>query len=400
MIDEFVYVDGKKYRRGYTTGSCACGATKASLKVLLEKSPIDRVRIGTPKGIDLDLAVDNISLGKTWAQCSVKKDGGDDIDATHGMDIFSRVELVGPDSLPYFRSDLDSDYLVITSGQGIGRVSKKGLDVAIGRPAINRVPLEMIAKEVQELIDELGLDIYDYLGGRKILVTIFAPEGQAIAKKTFNSNLGILGGISIIGTSGIVEPMSDEGRKKALSAELAIKKVEGRDAIVLVPGNIGRNIMVESYGVDPDEIVKMSNFIGYMLMECKRLGFAKIRIGGHIGKLIKLSAGITNTHSRVADARREIMVSNLALLGAPLDLLKEVDACLSTEAMVDVIGSRGYNTVFQVLADKTLARARQYMRLGQDDTVDMEVYLFSMDGGLLARSGSKDSVVVDAYPIR
>ena len=386
MIDEFVYVDGKKYRRGYTSGSCACGATKAALIMHLEKRNINEVRIGTPKGVDLDLKIDNISRGKDWVQCSVKKDGGDDIDATHGMDIFARLELVQADQVPDFRSDLDSDYLFITSGQGIGRVTKKGLDIRPGRPAINRVPLNMILKVVQEILDEAGLDIYDYLGGRKILVTIFAPQGQEIAKRTFNSNLGIEGGISIIGTTGIVDPMSDEGWKKALSAELAIKRAEGREAIILVPGNIGRDIMAKSYGADLDGIVKMSNFIGYMLMETKRLGFKRVIIGGHIGKLIKLSGGITNSHSRVADARSEIMVANLALLGAPLELLKEVDACLSTDAMVDIIRKAGYSQVFKVLADKAASKAKVYMRLGQEDHMDIEVYLFSMDGSLLAKS--------------
>ena len=386
MIDEFVYVDGKKYRRGYTSGSCACGATKAALIMLLEKRNINEVRIGTPKGVDLDLKIENISRGKDWVQCSVKKDGGDDIDATHGMDIFARLELVQADQVPDFRSDLDSDYLFITSGQGIGRVTKKGLDIRPGRPAINRVPLKMILKEVQETLDEAGLDIYDYLGGRKILVTIFAPQGQEIAKRTFNSNLGIEEGISIIGTTGIVDPMSDEGWKKALSAELAIKRAEGREAIILVPGNIGRDIMAKSYGADLDGIVKMSNFIGYMLMETKRLGFKRVIVGGHIGKLIKLSGGITNSHSRVADARREIMVANLALLGAPLELLKEIDACLSTDAMVDIIRKAGYSQVFKVLADKAASKAKVYMRLGQEDHMDIEVYLFSMDGSLLAKS--------------
>ncbi|MGP1541174.1 cobalt-precorrin-5B (C(1))-methyltransferase CbiD [Peptostreptococcus stomatis] len=385
-MDEFVYVDGKKYRRGYTSGSCACGATKAALIMHLEKRNINEVRIGTPKGVDLDLKIDNISRGKDWVQCSVKKDGGDDIDTTHGMDIFARLELVQADQVPDFRSDLDSDYLFITSGQGIGRVTKKGLDIRPGRPAINRVPLNMILKVVQETLDEAGLDIYDYLGGRKILVTIFAPQGQEIAKRTFNSNLGIEGGISIIGTTGIVEPMSDEGWKKALSAELSIKRAQGRETIILVPGNIGRDIMAKSYGADLDGIVKMSNFIGYMLMETKRLGFKRVIVGGHIGKLIKLSGGITNSHSRVADARREIMVANLALLGAPLELLKEVDACLSTDAMVDIIRDAGYSKVFKVLADKAASKAKVYMRLGQEDHMDIEVYLFSMDGSLLAKS--------------
>ena len=386
MIDEFVYVDGKKYRRGYTSGSCACGATKAALIMHLEKRNINEVRIGTPKGVDLDLKIDNISRGKDWVQCSVKKDGGDDIDATHGMDIFARLELVQADQVPDFRSDLDSDYLFITSGQGIGRVTKKGLDIRPGRPAINRVPLNMILKVVQEILDEAGLDIYDYLGGRKILVTIFAPQGQEIAKRTFNRNLGIEGGISIIGTTGIVDPMSDEGWKKALSAELAIKRAEGRETIIFVPGNFGWDSMANSYGGELDGIVIMSNFIGYMLMETKRLGFKRVIVGGHIGKLIKLSGGITNSHSRVADARREIMVANLALLGAPLELLKEIDACLSTDAMVDIIRKAGYSQVFKVLADKAASKAKVYMRLGQEDHMDIEVYLFSMDGSLLAKS--------------
>lgn len=391
-MEEYVYVDGKKYKRGYTTGSCATAATKAALTMFLRKKTIDKIEIGTPKGIDLTIDIDNAEIGESYALCSVKKDGGDDIDVTHKMDIFSKVEIISKESVPQFCAAKKLEYLEITSGKGIGKVTKKGLTTEVGRPAINPVPLKMICEEVEKVVGELEIDIYEYLNGKVLLVTIYAPEGEKIAKNTFNPNLGIVGGISIIGTSGIVEPMSDEGWKKSLSAELAIKKAEGLSEIILVPGNIGYDKMVNQFGCNPDSIVKMSNFIGYMLMECKRMEFSKLTIAGHIGKLIKLSAGIMNTHSRVADARNDIMVSNLALIGCERNILEEVYGCLTTDAMIPIIKEHNMEKVFGILAEKAAKRAWKYLRDGKEK-IEIEVYMFSMDGEVLGhgKAGLKAS---------
>ncbi len=384
-MQEYVYVDGKRYKRGYTTGTCAAAATKAALAILLGKNKLDSIEIDTPKGINLNIGVENIEIGKNYVLCSVKKDGGDDIDVTHQMDIFSKVEIISKENIPKFCAAKKLEYLEVTAGKGVGKVTKKGLSIEVGRPAINPTPLSMIAKEVEKIIETIGVDIEDILGDKKILVTIFAPDGERIAKNTFNPNLGIEGGISIIGTSGIVEPMSDEGWKKALSAELSIKSEEGIKEIVLVPGNIGYEIMVKDFHIEEKNIVKMSNFIGYMLMECKRLGFKKITIAGHIGKLIKLSAGISNTHSRVADARTEIMIANLALMGCEKNILEKIDKCLTTDAMIDIVREYRLDSVFDIICQKAADRAWKYLREGKEE-IEVEVYMFSMDRELLGRA--------------
>lgn len=384
-MEEYVYVDGKKYKRGYTTGSCATAASKAALISFFKKERVKEVQIATPKGIDLIIPVEKCQLEDRCVISSVKKDAGDDIDVTHGMEIFAKLEIISEDEKPPITCKSPLNYLEITSGIGIGRVSKKGLSIEAGRPAINPTPLKMIAFEIEKTLEELDIDIEKYLGQKKILLTIFAPQGEKIAQNTFNPNLGIEGGISIIGTSGIVEPMSEEGWKKALSLELSMKREEGRKEIILVPGNIGYERMVNKFKLDPKGIVKMSNFIGYMLMEAKRLEFKKIILAGHIGKLIKLSAGITNTHSRIADARREIMIANLALLGADRDCLEEIDQCLTTDAMIDVIKENKKEEVFQILCDKAAKRAWKYLREGKEE-IEIQVYMFSMEGELLGCS--------------
>src|SRR3712207_5382021 len=243
----------------------------------------------------------------------------------------------------------------------------------------------MIVKSVEEVVMECDLDMDEFLGDKSILVTIFAPRGEEIAKQTFNSNLGILGGISIIGTSGIVEPMSDDGWKKALSAELAIKKALGYNKVVFVPGNIGYNTVLKYFDIKEEQIVKISNFVGYMLMEAKRMEFDKVIVVGHIGKLIKLAGGIFNSHSRVADARNEIMIANLALMGADKSLLDKIDGCITTDAMIPIIRDSGYEGVFDILAQKAANRAYKYLRSGG---ISIDVYMFDMESNLLGHGKS------------
>ncbi|MEG1871126.1 MAG: cobalt-precorrin-5B (C(1))-methyltransferase CbiD, partial [Peptostreptococcaceae bacterium] len=188
-MEEYVYIDGKKYRRGYTTGSCATAASKAATHMLLTKNKIETVNIDTPKGIPLSLQVHNIDLHSECVKCSIEKDGGDDIDATHRMHIYAKAELVNRTN--------DED-IIVDGGIGVGVVTKKGLSVEVGRPAINPVPMRMINTEVRKVI---GDDFKNSIGKDKSLkITISAPEGVEIAKKTFNPRLGIVGGISILGT--------------------------------------------------------------------------------------------------------------------------------------------------------------------------------------------------------
>ncbi|MEG2984761.1 MAG: cobalt-precorrin-5B (C(1))-methyltransferase CbiD [Peptostreptococcaceae bacterium] len=362
-MEEYVYIDGKKYKRGYTTGSCATGAAKAATYMLLTQLTIESINIDTPKGIPLNLKVENININDNYVECSIQKDGGDDIDATHKMDIYARVEFI------------DSEDILITGGIGVGTVTKKGLGIDIGEAAINKTPRAMIDKEVRKILGEK----------RGIKVTIFAPEGETVAKKTFNPRLGIVGGISIIGTTGIVEPMSDEGWKKSLSIELEMKKAQGLDKIILVPGNHGEMFIRETLGIDMKYVVRTSNFIGYMLKEAQRIGFNKILMAGHLGKYVKIAGGIFNTHSKVADARNEILIANLAIMNAPFELIKKVDQCVTTEEFIEILNDEydGYKKIYNILSNKCKERIDTYLN---DEGIGVEVMIFSMEKELLGES--------------
>ncbi len=378
-MEEYVYIDGKKYRRGYTTGSCASAASKAATHMLLTKKKIDKVNIDTPKGIPLSLVVHNIEAYENKVKCSIEKDGGDDIDATHKMHIYAEASLV---------DRVNDEDIIVEGGVGVGVVTKKGLSVDVGRPAINPVPMRMINTEVRKIIGE---NFRDNIGKNKSLkIIISAPEGVEIAKKTFNPRLGIVGGISILGTTGIVEPMSDEGWKKSLSIELEMKKSQGLDKIILVPGNHGEEFIKDKLNLDMKYVVRTSNFIGYMLKEAQRIGFKKILMAGHIGKYIKISAGIFNTHSKVADARSEILISNLAMMGAPLEFLKKIESCVTAEGAVEIINNSDYTDFYDLISNKCKYKIDQYLL---DEDIDVEVMIFTMDKTLLGKSDKADDLV-------
>ena len=377
-MEEYVYIDGKKYRRGYTTGSCATAAAKAATYMLLTKKKIDVINIDTPKGIPLTLKVENINICDNYVECSIEKDGGDDIDATHTMHIYAKSELV----------EKESEDIIVCGGEGIGVVTKKGLSVEIGKAAINPTPMNMINSELRKVIGE---DATDTIGKDKSLkITIFAPKGEAVAKKTFNPRLGIVGGISIIGTTGIVEPMSDEVWRKSLSIELQMKKEQGLDKIIFVPGNHGEQFIREKLNLDMKYVIRTSNFVGYMLKEAQRMGYKKILMAGHIGKFIKLSAGILNTHSKVADARSEILVSNLAMMKAPYEFLEKIDKCLTAEEAVELIDNSEYKDFYNLISNKCKFKVDEYL---VDEDIEVEIMMFSMDKTLLGKSEHADNLV-------
>ena len=400
-MEEFVYIDGKKYRRGYTTGSCATAVSKAAVYMLLTNEKIDTVNIDTPKGIYLSIPVvsseikKNEDTGEIYSICSVEKDGGDDIDATNGIEIFAKATWVYEDEIDKSEKNFsfEGDGFCVFSGEGVGIITKKGLSVEPGRPAINPVPQKMIAKEVESVLKASGENVLNdknSLDNRKkvIKITIFIPKGEEVANKTFNPRLGIVGGISIIGTSGIVEPMSDEGWKKSLSIELNMKKELGMDKIILVPGNHGESFISDRIG-ENSSVVRMSNFLGYMLMEAKRMGFKKILLVGHIGKFIKLSAGIFNTHSKVADARNEILIANLALMGASTELVRKIDSCLTTEEATDIVYENGFGEVFDIICEKCKKRAEMHV----DNEIEIEVFIFKMDKTVLGKSKNAEEML-------
>ncbi|WP_058911277.1 cobalt-precorrin-5B (C(1))-methyltransferase CbiD [Entomohabitans teleogrylli] len=355
-----VWHHGRAYRKGYTTGSCATAAARVAALMVLRQHLIRQVSIVTPSGVTLCLNVEQPHIAGQQAVAAIRKDGGDDVDATHGMLIFARVTLN------------DSGEIALRGGDGVGTVTRQGVGLPVGSAAINRTPRQTIEAAVREVIGP----------GRGAEVEIFAPEGQERAKKTYNARLGIEGGISIIGTTGIVTPMSEESWKRSLAIELEMKRAAGLDRIILVPGNHGERFVREQLQLDGDMVVTMSNFVGYMIEEAVRLGFQHIVLIGHPGKLVKVAAGIFHTHSHIADGRMETLVAHLALMGAPRALLLAVSECTTTEAALEVIDAGGWQAVYTRLAQRICLRVGEMLRYTRQPP-RCDAVLFSFDSQLL-----------------
>lgn len=363
LNDDPVWHKGKAYRKGYTTGSCATAAAKVAALMVLRQQIIHQVSIVTPSGVTLKLNVENPLLHGQQATAAIRKDGGDDVDATHGMLIYARVAL------------RDDAQICIDGGEGVGRITEPGIGLPVGVAAINRTPLQTIEAAVREVIGpQRGADI-----------EIFAPEGAARAERTFNSRLGITGGISIIGTTGIVTPMSEESWKRSLALELEQKRAHGLETVILVPGNHGERFVRAHLSQRTDLVVTMSNFVGYMLQEAERLQFRHVVLAGHLGKLIKVAAGIFHTHSHIADGRMETLVTHLALLGAPHTLLQQVYQCLTTEAALVLVEQAGFTAVYDALAKRVAERVQEMLRYSPAP-FSCDVVLFSLDNQPLGSS--------------
>jgi len=322
MEDRFVTKDGKRLRFGFTTGTCAAAAAKAATVLLLSGTAPKTVSIRTPKGVDLDLPVLEPTLRSGVATCAIQKDSGDDPDVTNGVLVFAAVRFS------------DRPGVAIDGGTGVGRVTKPGLKQAIGEAAINPVPREMIRSAVEEAAAR-----YDGEGGFSVVISI--PEGVSLAEKTFNPRLGITGGISVLGTSGIVEPMSEDALVDSIVLEIRQRKALGDALLVLTPGNYGADFLKERYGVADERIVKCSNYVGKALEAAADAGFCEVLLAGHIGKLVKLSGGIMNTHSKEGDCRAELMAAAALRAGADADTARAMFDCVTTDEMLRVLEENG-----------------------------------------------------------
>lgn len=357
----YVWKENKKLRCGYTTGSCAAAAAKAALITLLSGTVTDHVELMTPKGIRLYLEVEELTRGNGWVSCGIRKDGGDDPDVTHGLLIMAKV------------SCKEDKGIEIDGGPGVGRITRKGLDQPPGMAAINRVPRDMIKKEMEELLKE-----YQVSGGVK--VEIFVPEGEKTAERTFNPRLGIVGGISILGTSGIVIPMSEAALVSSIGVEMKQLLAEGNGYLVLSPGNYGESFSLNQYEIPGRFIVKTSNFMGESIDMAVESGAKGILMIGHIGKFVKLAGGIMNTHSRNADARAELMAAHVIRCGGDASTAREILNCITTDEALEILKKAGLlETVSQSLLEKILyyVEKRGYGRL------QTGIVLYSNEYGLL-----------------
>ena len=333
--DYYALKDGKKLQFGYTTGSCAAAAAKAATLMLLSGKAPQTVDLMTPKGIALNLEVLNAKLENGAASCAIQKFSGDDPDVTNGILVFAEVKL---SDVPGIRVD---------GGVGVGRVTKPGLKQAIGEAAINPVPLEMIRRAALEAMDEI-----EEIKGLSVVISV--PEGVEIAKKTFNPRLGIVGGISILGTSGIVEPMSEEALIESIELEIRQKHaLYPEERLIVVPGNYGADFLRETCGIGESRMVKCSNYIGKTLDIAEAEGYREVFLVGNIGKLAKLGCGIMNTHSREADGRAEVMAACAIRAGCSAQTAHEILESVSTEEMLRILKDDGkLEEAMKILGEK------------------------------------------------
>ena len=369
-MEEYIIKDGKKLRLGYTTGSCAAAAAKAAAFMLLTGRRKDTIDLLTPKGIRLHLTVEEIKITSSEVSCAIRKDSGDDPDATRGTLIFACVRKT------------DAPGVLIDGGTGVGRVTKRGLDQPVGAAAINSVPRRMIEENVREVCALCGYD-----GGVSVVISV--PEGEALAKKTFNPRLGIVGGISILGTTGIVEPMSEQALVDTIRVELRQRRELGAEYVLLTPGNYGADFIRDSIGIDPRTAVLTSNFIGDALELSRELGFHGALLIGHIGKLVKLAGGMWNTHSKFGDCRMELLAAHAASLGLRPEKVSERLSCvMCDDALRILLEEQLYDAVLTRLAGRIEFHLRH--KCGE---MEIGAMVFSKEYGRLCQTGCAQALL-------
>lgn len=360
----------KELRKGFTTGSCGAAAAKAALYMLLTGSVKDEIEIITPGGALFRTEVKDIFRGENRVRCAVVKDGGDDPDVTTGLHVTAEVRAEE-------RTDGDLE-IQIEGGPGVGRVTLPGLDQPVGNAAINRVPRQMIEKELSKVAELL-----DFRGRIRVILSV--PGGEAAAERTFNPRLGIEGGISILGTTGIVEPMSTRAILDTIRVELNQRKALGDRIAAVSPGNYGLNFMKETYGYDLNRSVKCSNYVGDTVDMVREMDFRGMLLTGHIGKLIKVSGGIMNTHSKEGDARMELLAAGVIRAGGSMDTLRGILNCRVTEEALGIIQAES-PALLRTSMESVMDRILYYLRKRAGEELPVECILYSNEFGLLAAS--------------
>lgn len=369
-LERYILVGQKRLRCGITTGTCGAAAVRGCAELLLSGVAPASVSILTPAGIEVEAELEELWQEDGRAVCSVRKDGGDDPDITDGILICAEVRLT------------EKQGISIDGGEGVGQVTRPGLDQPVGSAAINSTPRRMIKEQLEEAAQKYG-----YSGG--FSVTLFIPEGKKLAEQTFNPRLGIVGGLSVLGTSGIVRPMSEAALTASIFAELEVKRKEDTLDLLVSPGNYGADFCRDVLTLDLSRAVQCSNYIGETLDRAAYLGFRSLLLVGHIGKLVKCAAGVMNTHSRVADARMETIAAHAAVNGASKQAVSAILDSVTTDAAIEVLKDAGLlSATMQGIADaagKHLQRRAGSMRA--------EAVLFSNQYGVLGQTKGAEELL-------
>lgn len=357
------YHGGQALRRGWTTGTCAAAAAEAAALLLLTgRAPVE-LRLETPGGLTFTLPVEQPHIDGDAAVCTVRKDAGDDPDITNGVGISATVCRAEPG-------------VAIDGGAGVGRVTRPGLAMPVGAAAINPGPRAQITAALGRAARACG-----YTGGFSVIIS--AENGEELARQTYNEHLGVVGGLSILGTSGIVEPMSEKALVDTILLELDSLYAGGQRTAFLCPGNYGADFARDTLGLDLEKAVKCSNFIGEALDHAVFRGFDDILLVGHAGKLVKLAAGVMNTHSSVADGRQEIFTAHAALCGAGRDTLEGLMQSISVDACIELLDRENLREPVLARIESEIEK-RLALRLRGRGHV--EFILFTAKYGILAQS--------------
>ena len=407
-MEEYVIKNQKKLRLGITTGTCSAAAAQAAAMQLLLDVESHTVTLRTPKGMTVSVPVYLLESDSRKASYKVVKDSGDDPDVTNGTDVCVTVayakqcvreqtdgsaELDGSvescirshgsqDRSCAFTSE-SFPYLTLDGGIGIGRVTKEGLEQAVGQAAINRVPRQMIFAAVGDVCEKANVC-------EPLHITVWMPEGETLAKRTFNPKLGIKGGLSVLGTSGILEPMSEQAIVATIETEIRQLHAVGEEKVLVTPGNYGQAYASEYLGLDLAKSVKSSNYIGDTIDLAISYGMKDFLLVGNIGKLVKLAAGIFNTHSKVADGRGEIFAVHAAMAGAGADVVQEIYNCINTDRMLDVVEREGLR---EAVMQSILVAIEKHVAGRIGDAMRFGVIVFSEKYGYLGQTSDAAAVL-------
>lgn len=393
-IIETMKKEQKQLRSGFTTGTCAAAAASAAA-FFLGGEEREKVSVFTPAGIVAVFSVRKLQKERmTWF--GVQKDAGDDPDVTHGSWIYASVKALSEEELTDSSGQIKRSYiweedtheeggkrrLFLTAADGVGLVTKPGLSCPVGKYAINPVPREMIFHSVQAALEEM--EIYG-----DFLIQIWIPQGKELAEKTFNPKLGITGGISILGTTGVVNPMSEQALMDTIRLEIHIKAVAGEKIVILTPGNYGEQFLADHIGIALKQAVVCSNFVSDAIQWCAAEGIEKILFVGHIGKLIKVAGGVKNTHSKYGDRRMEILADCLPI-GISSEQRTHILACNTTEEAMEYLSE--WN-IRKTVLDEAVRRMKDYMNRWAGNHTDVEVVTFSTVYGILGKSENSSRLI-------
>ena len=355
--------DKKKLKTGFTTGTSATAAAKGAILAIINQSKIENVEVKLPKGNLMKIPLHFCEYQKDQGRCSVIKDGGDDPDVTHGAEII--VDLSFTDK----KNEIEID-----GGEGVGIVTKPGLGLEINKPAINPVPKKMITENLREIANELLLT-------KGIRVVISVPKGRELGPKTDNPRIGILHGISILGTSGIVIPFSTASYAASIRQNLDVSIAMGNETVVLTTGGRSEDFARKIIDLPDHCFVQMGDFSGYTIQQCAKKNIKKAYVVGFIGKLAKMAAGVKQTHVKGSKINMEFLSKIARNCGAKDEVIQSILKANTARHVSEIIKENEITGFFDNICDETF----NHMKKLSEDKIVLEVILFDFDGNILAR---------------